>query len=309
MIKKLVLAALIGLGILGNPSTCKSYDNEFCLVNRDLRRSMESEERSLEIRLCQADVNYSLRHKIRNEISNKFPSVYAFGNYLDGIEERVMGFFDSDKTIENPDTTKYLFKIEVPKNFFVDEMDIRIHVRKKQKELYLYQNYNGKEILLLKTDVGVGGWHEDASDGNKTKPYLTPNGLFWIKRIVEFPWWLPPSWNESRKPVPPISINPKITNPYGNYMSELCRDSSKAGYELNEKDRDSGNRLHSSYMSRRFHDVRSTHGCVRMYKDVANEFFPATLHYLIKNNEPKYVVKRGTVNPLKKPIPFLITND
>lgn len=308
MVSKLGLAALVGIGLLSNPSVSNASKPEFYLVNRDLSRPMEAEKRSLELKLSQADITDSLRYKIRNEISNKFPSVYAFGNYLDEIEERVDGFFDSGESVKSPDTTKYLFKIEVPRNFFVDEMNIRIHVRKKQKELYLYQNYNGKEILLLKTDVGVGGWHEDASDEGKTKYYPTPNGLFWIKNINEFPWWLPPSWNGSTKPVAPITINPKSLNPYGNYMAEFCIDSNKSGYELNEKDRDTGCRLHSSYMTERFHKVRSTHGCVRFYHKVADEFFPAMLYYL-PHEEPKYIKKRGTVNPLKKPIPVLITND
>ena len=295
------------MGLLGNPVVGNASDSEFYLVNRDLRRSIEMQERSLEVKLSQADVNDSLRSKIRQEISNEFPSVYVFGDYLDGIEQRLDDFFGGGK-IYRPDTTRYLFKIEVPRNFFVDEMDVRIHVKKNQKELCIYQNYNGGEILLLKTDVGIGGWDEDASDGNKLKYFGTPNGLFWVKRIVEFPWWLPPKWFGKTKPVAPRTINPKSENPYGNYMSELFINSNKPGYFPKESDRDSGFRLHSCIMSKPWHEVESTHGCVRMYKDVANEFFPAMLHYL-PHEEPKYVDKRGTVNPLKKPIPFLITND
>ncbi|MEW5725189.1 MAG: L,D-transpeptidase [Thermodesulfobacteriota bacterium] len=234
-----------------------------------------------------------LRERLRQEVFERY-CVYLFGLALDRIEEKVAAEFDlrlaADRAAglepargEGP---VYVFTIAVPPNFVVAEMELRINVSRQDRRLTVYQDFGGEEVLLLDVSVALGqvGW-------------TTPTGNFWLKRIVKNPYWYPPHWAKQTRPSQPGS-----NNPYGLWMSELSRDQSPGDHGF-AVTRDTGIRVHSTNRPGSIGRYAS-HGCIRIHPQVANELFPALLHYL--PHETGKSNGRGIVHPLFEPIPLVI---
>lgn len=231
----------------------------------------------------------NLRNLVREEARSKYPSSYLFGCALDSIVSKIA-------LKEEPDT----FTAEVPANFVVDKIELYMKINKKERKLYVFQKLGSEEITLLETKVALGGMNKDYSTG-KTRHFPTPAGEFYIKRIIERPWWYPPSWARQKRPSKPGSAD----NPYGLWMTELCKNqepSSSDFYVIG----DSKIRIHSTNAPQSI-GTYSTHGCIRVHPNVANELFPAILNYS-PHKEGKEA-SRGTVYLLDEPIKLNIVNN
>jgi lipoprotein-anchoring transpeptidase ErfK/SrfK len=224
-----------------------------------------------------------LRGKLREELKNKY-NISALGSYLDNLESE---FKDKIKEVNlnNPNSLDKTYSLEaiLPNNFLVGEMELNLEINKKERMLYVYQNFNSEKKLLLKTGTALG------------KPgFSTPAGTFFIKRIVLDPWWYPPqTWAKGKS-----AEKPGKNNAYGLYMAELCKNDMPAKYEFSPSG-DAGIRIHSTNHPLSIGSY-SSHGCVRVHPDAAEELFPFLLRYSphldgIKNG-------RGIVHPLEKPI-------
>lgn len=225
------------------------------------------------------DKSNNIRQKIK-EGADKESGCFLFGNYLDELEKRAK---------QNIRNGSYNFEFKISDNFFVSEMDFLIEIIKNKFEVNIYQNFNSEKVLLMKRKVCLGR--------NKKGRFSTPTGKYFLKRIIENPWWYPPKWADQKDP-----SKPGKNNPYGLWMSELSRDNSSGNYNWGVK-RDSGIRIHSTNNSRSIGRA-SSHGCIRLHPEVAKELFPAILHYS-KHKKPK-TNSRGTIYPLQKAIPLVI---
>ena len=235
-----------------------------------------------------------LRKVIRKKILEQH-CVYLFGIALDENVKRIKGQLereyrasrDPESIHFNPGQTNFLAAVKIPENYIVEEMDLFFKVNKAKLNLKLFQRYKGKNILLLDKSVALGRWN-----------FPTPVGQFYIKRIVSMPWWYPPAWANQRHP-----SKPGKKNPYGVWMGELSRDATRGNHGFRVH-RDSGIRVHSTNSPRSIGRFAS-HGCIRLHPSVADELFPALLHYRLHLAGEKNI--RGIVHPLKDTIPFTIS--
>ncbi|MGD9276739.1 MAG: L,D-transpeptidase family protein [Candidatus Pacearchaeota archaeon] len=221
----------------------------------------------------------NIRKTIKEKAEEKY-GCFLFGDYLDELEEK------AKQEIKNND---YNFEFRVPMNFLVEEMDFSFEIIKNKFELNLYHDFNSKKTLLMNRKVGLGR--------NEKGRFSTPKGNYFLNRVINSPWWYPPSWADRKKPFPPGK-----NNPYGLWMSELSRANYPGSYNWGIK-RDSKIRIHSTNNPKSVGKAVS-HGCIRMHPFVAEELFPAILHYS-KHKLPKKN-SRGTIYPLKNAIPLTI---
>lgn len=248
-------------------------------------------------------IKKSEKNEIREVIKKNFEiqGIYIFGNYLDEIENNLREKINSD-TENNLEDRIYNFATEIPENFLTGEMNFNIKINKKERKLYVYQNLQNpgdEKILLLETLIALGGKAKDYSTG-KFRNFPTSQGKFYIKRINNEPWWYPPLWAEEKKPK-----KPGKSNPYGLWMVELCKDNKPAGYEFSPTS-DAKIRMHSTNNPSSIGSY-SSHGCIRIHPRIAEELFPALLHYS-KHKEPKKT-GRGIIYPLENPILVEIINE
>jgi lipoprotein-anchoring transpeptidase ErfK/SrfK len=218
------------------------------------------------------------RIKIKELIDSDY-GTYIFGNYLDELtkERRI------------PKKPK--------ENFLVDEMDLSIIVDRSKLKIYVMQEYNNENILLMEMPVALGGDNIDNSTGEKRK-FNTPLGNFYIKRIVNMPIWYPPSWSKYKTPP-----KPGKNNPYGEWMMELTNINNlqlNYNYSLSG---DTGYRIHSTNNPNSI-GTYSSYGCIRVHPDTAKELFNAILRY--KKHMQEKEVRRGIVFPLYRTIPVKI---
>jgi hypothetical protein len=236
----------------------------------------------------------SLRMVIRKKVLDRY-CVHLFGLTLDRItreadrefERKFRASRDPQSLDYNPGRTNFLLAVRVPENFAVPVMDLRFQVSKSKLNIKLFQKYQDKEYLLLDSPVALGAGG-----------FPTPLGQFYIQRIVNLPWWFPPAWAGQRHP-----SRPGKDNPYGLWMGELSRAAAPGGYAFNVFG-DSGIRVHSTNNPRSIGRFAS-HGCIRLHPEVAEELFPALLHYR-PHLEGRTNV-RGTVHPLQTSIPIVIS--
>jgi lipoprotein-anchoring transpeptidase ErfK/SrfK len=171
-----------------------------------------------------------------------------------------------------------------------NEPKLRIEVNKATRRLGLFHGL--EDVLLLYTPVAIGGNAKDHSTG-EIRNFGTPSGKYYIKRIVQNPWWYPPSWAEETKP-----LKPGTDNHYGLWMAELCRDKRAANHGFSVSG-DSKIRLHSTNEPASIGQDQ-THGCVRLHPDIAEELFRFILcHYRLDEGKKN---ARGIVYPLREPI-------
>jgi lipoprotein-anchoring transpeptidase ErfK/SrfK len=161
-----------------------------------------------------------------------------------------------------------------------------INVDKKNLKFRLFQKYPERDELLLETPVALG------------KPgHSTPAGEFYIRRVVENPFWYPTKSSNARVP-----SKPGKNNPYGMWMSELFRQNKPGDYSF-PAEGDTLIRIHSTNSPSSIGKYASN-GCTRLSPPFAEEFFPALLHF-IPHKEPKKN-SRGIIYPLEKTIPVTI---
>ncbi|PIN90271.1 hypothetical protein COU57_03905 [Candidatus Pacearchaeota archaeon CG10_big_fil_rev_8_21_14_0_10_32_14] len=202
-------------------------------------------------------------------------STYLFGNSLTSA----VNYLSRHNTLDG-------FKI--PQNFIDDEMDLSIEVYKsKIPFLRVFQTYKSNQILLLEDEVALG-----------RKGRSTPSGEFYLRRIIENPWWYPPSWADTNKP-----SRPGKNNPYGLWMSELSRENAQGDHDFSVS-RDSNIRIHSTNSPDSIGKYAS-HGCIRLHPNTAAELFPAFLYYT-PHQDPKKN-SRGKIYPLEKTIKLSIS--
>jgi hypothetical protein len=229
----------------------------------------------------------SLRGSIQ-QFALKEWNVQLFGKYLNSLADdasNAQGECTGSSDLENMVCT-------IPENFLVDEMHLYGLVNKKDLMFSLYQSYHGDQLLLLTTPIAIGGRTKDHST-EKLRDFSTPSGTFYIKRIVREPWWFPPKWAEEKRPV-----KPGKNNPYGLWMAELAVNDTPADYRFSVPG-DSSTRLHSTNKPKSI-GTRSSHGCIRIHPTVAEELFPALLHYT--NHKEPITNSRGTIYPLTRAI-------
>jgi len=223
--------------------------------------------------------NKNIREKLKNTAMENF-SCYLFGNFLNNVESKLKNYSKNDN-IKN-------FRFKIPDNFMVNNMDMSIKINKKNLQMFLYQNYDSKKILLLDAPVALG---------MKGKRFSTPSGKFFLKRVIKNPVWFPPLWSRITKPV-----KPGKRNPFGLWMSELSHNNKSESYDWGISG-DSSIRIHSTNNPKSIGSY-SSHGCIRIHPDVAEEFFKAILYYSSHKNGKKN--GRGIIYPLENPIPITI---
>ncbi|MFH1801239.1 MAG: L,D-transpeptidase [archaeon] len=253
-----------------------SRSNEINFIKYPIIQSDNSKCRLMNILLDNSD-RKNITTKIRKKAKEKF-GCYIFGDFLDGLSERL------EKRIQEKDLNS--FKIEIPKNFLIEEMDLNMKVDKNKLKLTIYQEYDSEKIKLLDTSVALGMNH-----------FPTPIGDFFLRRIINYPIWYPPKWANTN-----IVPKPGKNNPYGLWMSELSRISGPGNYDWGVSG-DTNIRLHSTNKPDSIGKY-SSHGCIRIHPHIAEELFPFLLHYIPHEEERK--TSRGIIYPLKKPIKISI---
>jgi hypothetical protein len=205
-----------------------------------------------------------------------------FGTFLDNVYDKVKNTTsDSDANSLN---------IEIPENFLVDTMNLSIRVYKQKKpKTEVIQEFNGTDISLLVQPVALGQ--------NLKGKFSTPTGKFFLRRIINYPLWIPPDWAKD-KTVP----KPGRNNPYGLWMSELSKYNEIGNCDWSVSG-DTNIRIHSTNLPSSI-GTFSSHGCIRLHPDIAEELFPAILHYTPHGEGKK--TSRGIIFPLEKPIPLEI---
>lgn len=216
------------------------------------------------------------RTLVRDFFKSKY-NCFLFGNHLDYLEKETNFFLNR---------RGYALPLDVPPNFLEKHMDIHMVVSRGETSLSVFQKYNHKDILLLKKGVALG-----------REGYSTPKGQFYLQRIVSSPVWYPPKWANVKGPQ-----KPGKDNAYGIWMSELSTLANSGNYHFSVEG-DSKLRIHSTNEPSKTEGYFS-HGCIRMHPNIAEELFPALLHYTPHKEGRKN--SRGTIYPLDKPIPLRI---
>jgi len=232
----------------------------------------------------------NLRTLAREKIHEQYGE-YVFGKYLDTVTNQIKDNY-SAKIAKDTSMIKKLnsYSIEIPKFFHKENLDFYFIASKKDLTLKMYSKSEDK--LMLETKIAVGrGINGDRFD--------TPKGTFYLKRVIQNPWYYPPKWAEKI-----IPEKPGPYNSYGLWMGELCKDSTIANYEFSPNT-DTGFRIHSTNNPKSI-GSKTSHGCIRIHPNAALEIFNALLDYT-----PHKIAKknsRGTISPLDKPIKITITD-
>ena len=283
-----------------------SYASEPFSFNQIRVTEFQKNKNSLELSLKKSD-RLQLRKIIQQKALQEI-NAYLFGNYLDTLENTLSQELDQcisngektlnqDKSIEQTLKDQICnLKFNVPENFLVEKMDFQGEVDKNDLKFRLYQNFQGRDILLLETPVAIGGVLKDYSTG-KHRLFPTPSGTFYLERVIFEPWYYPKEWAKEKK-----VQRPGIKNAYGLWMAEFYKKDLPVDYAFSYP-HDADFRIHSTNDPKKV-GTRSSHGCIRLHPDIAAEMFPAILHYT-KHKEPKKN-GRGTVYPLEKSIKIKI---
>jgi len=189
-------------------------------------------------------------------------------------------------------------KLNLPENYLVKNMDLEAEIIKEKQgsmgTFRIYQNYKNNKLQLFETRTVLGGINKDGSTG-KMRKFSTPNGVYYIHRVIVLPFWNPPGWagktsKTSRLPGP--------LNAYGLYMAEYFKSTNPVDYSY-ACFGDAKIRIHSTSNPNSVEFGGSSHGCTRLHPQIANMFFPFLLHYL-PHKEMKYVDSRGDIIPFEK---------
>lgn len=249
----------------------------------------------LRLHLTTADLK-NIRAKIKDAAQTRC-RVLLFGKALDELEARITAELKLLAAISPEEAASgWDFDVAPPENFFVESMDLRLEVEKKDLSLKVYQVYETRKILLLKTGVALGGAGYDHALGYRRR-FATPDGEFYLRRIVHNPIWYPPAWAGTSRP-----SGPGANSPYGLWMAELSRDQLPGNYGF-AVSRDTGVRIHSTNRPGSIGSY-SSHGCIRIHPKAAAELFPALLRYRPHLEGKKN--HRGVIHPLKSPIKIII---
>ena len=236
-----------------------------------------------------------LRKRIREELAEKY-QVYAFGRGLDQMVGRAEKQYDLVYPEFN--LPQWWVALKIPKYFTRFDIDFKMRVSKKKLKLFVYHKNDPQDVLLLETSVALGGSGYDHAQGRR-RGFGTPSGKFYLKRVINYPYWFPPGWAKQTSP-----SKPGRRNPYGIWMSELSRDDQPGSYSFAVA-KDTNVRIHSTNRPDSIGKYAS-HGCIRVHPDVADELFPALLRYISHQKGKKN--NRGTIYPLNRTVPVKIVN-
>ena len=109
---------------------------------------------------------------------------------------------------------------------------------------------------------------------SKTGRFATPEGDFFLRRIIENPWYYPPKWYAKLDGPQKSGKN----NPYGLWMAEICYSDKPGTYEFGFGPDDTSFRMHSTNSPMSI-GGRTSHGCIRLHPDAAQELYSAILHF------------------------------
>jgi len=173
-------------------------------------------------------------------------------------------------------------ELDVPDLYLQEDIDIRIEITKSTRNrintrLDLYGNdEQGNEELMFSTRAVVGGEHLVRG---RRRNFPTPTGEFYLRRVILFPRWFPPSWAEETYGEP-ITV-PGFQNAFGIMASPLNR---------NEREQDdpyaarySGDLPYLLHMTNSPGSVESgrgrSHGCIRVHPNLGNHIFYFMIHF------------------------------
>jgi hypothetical protein len=245
-------------------------------IEQALIVSSQEENMHCEYEITADDLGKKISRSYVQDSIEKQCGVYLFGNALDEI----IADYREDNHAAGT----------IPKNFKVEKMDLRLELDRSERMLYMYQNFEGKDILLAKRPVAVG---------KPGSPII--NGHFYIRRVIENPRWYgysDKSKNPKKMPAPGHN------NPFGVRMAELSTSDAPGTYD---------NLLDSPppypirwHLTNKPHSIgkAASSGCFRSHPYTDEELFDALVHYTPhKEGKQKH---RGFIIPLDEAIPFYI---
>lgn len=216
--------------------------------------------------------------------------------------EEALAFFSGD---ERPEEVR--LTLHVPERYMQESLQLRIEIIKsernrRQTRMELYVQEDETETLLFSTRAVVGG--EYVVRGRR-RNFPTPTGDFYLRRVLVFPHWFPPSWAEEVYG-DPITL-PGFQNAFGIMASPLARrsrlpeDQYAAHY--------SGDLPFLLHLTSYPESVESghgrSHGCVRVHPDWGNHVFYFLVRYTphLPLGEAEY---RGEAVPFERAVEIRI---
>ena len=216
--------------------------------------------------------------------------------------EAVLDFFADG---QRPETVT--LELHVPERYLQDSMDLRIEIEKSERNrrnthLELYAQEEESEVLLFSTRAVVGG--EYVIRGRR-RNFPTPEGDFYLRRVLVFPHWFPPSWAEEEYGDP--LTQPGFQNAYGIMAAPFSR--RQAIPEEPYTAHYSGDLPYLLHLTSAPESVESgrgrSHGCVRLHPDGGNHLF----YFLIRYTPHRPLGRaeyRGEAVPFEQAIPVRI---
>ena len=194
-------------------------------------------------------------------------------------------------------------ELSVPERYTQDFLDLHIQVIKSERNRRntRLELYNGED-LLFSTRAVVGGRH---IVHGRRRNFPTPEGEFYLRRLIVFPSWFPPEWADEQ--LGDSITQPGFQNAYGILAMPLSRSPRLA--ENPYVGRISGDLLWLNHMTPFPESVESghgkSHGCIRVHPDRGNHLFYFLIRYTphLPLGDADY---RGEVIPFLRAIPFEI---
>ena len=194
-------------------------------------------------------------------------------------------------------------ELSVPERYTQESMDLHIEITKSEmnRRNTRLELYNGEE-LLFSTRAVVGGRH--VVEG-RNRNFPTPEGIFYLRRLLVFPHWFPPDWAEEEYGEP--ITQPGFQNAYGILAMPLSR-RDRIPEDIYDGHA-SGDLQWLVHMASSPRSVESghgkSHGCIRVHPDWGNHLFYFLIRYIphLPLGSAEY---RGEVIPLERAIPLEI---
>ncbi len=216
--------------------------------------------------------------------------------------ESVFDFFANE---QRPETV--MLELHVPERYLQETMNVRIEIEKSERNrrdthLGLYAQEEESKVLLFSTRAVVGGEHVVRG---RRRDFPTPEGEFYLRRVLVFPRWFPPSWAEEEYGDP--LTQPGFQNAYGIMAAPFSRRQTipEEPYTAHY----GGDLPYLLHLTSAPESVESgrgrSHGCVRLHPDGGNHLFYFLLRYTPHRplGRAEY---RGEAVPFERAIPVSI---
>lgn len=212
---------------------------------------------------------------------------------------------------ENNQRSNAIIELDIPEIYKNKSLNLKVEITKsendrKNSKLQLYALHGEKETLLYETRVVVGGKNDVRGH---LRDFDTPVGKYYMKRIVVFPYWHPPSWAEEKFGKDEPSTQPGPLNAYGMFMAEYFKNNKapKNPYE-GWLSGDAKIRIHLTASPQSVESgYGASHGCTRLHPSEGSRFFYFINHFTL-HHEMRGFSLRGELVPFQKGhyIPVLI---